>query len=1846
MSKGNPKVGGSGFITFSSITTTGSNNNNNNNNNNSATNSASVNHTVGTISPVYTGNNNDLSVACKKILKKDSITKLKAINEILVVITNEDQYYANIVDDVLIDFLPFFVYVYVRLVLDNDRKIREKINFVLYNIINVDKRLLGPYMKILIGPWWLCIGDPFIEVSKLSLDSFHMAILPKKRQSVLSYLSSSMFDYILKNFEHTVESLSDLSQCTREEAEDRYERVIVSSLECIKIFIGTLNDEENLKLIQVDAVFNNDERHSGYKSIINEKLWKKTMHSNDSIRKAIYKLLYITFTKLPSLYETKFNWQRLANITINIFDESNPNNLVEMFNLLLMVFSNHIFATEIWKYIDISNDIMPKLTFKLNNYRNITLQYITSLIGLFPVDEVSISSINIHKTKIKNRNANDLSANTSTVIAIIDLVDNLHIVKSVDQIDMFILERQCIIEISTLLLLRKCDVLTNNVNCDNNLMENVTKIMQHYILNSLNDILGTVYRTNVRPSVYDSVKQCLIQLYRGTLKEINFNLTQWKSLFWDLFLNNCIFYIYNFIAPKDASSDVSTEKVTSFIIITEYIHSILCTILNEDSKGNIGVKSIAIEIIDKIATTFTDMISQKLILYDNDCNSIQDTDLMEFTTIIRSLVLYGKSNSVSLVKLHSCEWIFCISKWIYRNIDTSDDISSISIFRHVIEQVKCIFLNYLPIVNDNVMNTLLEQMVNGKSVLCFNLFIGTKMSITQLRVSSDYVTIFLNTCKCFIFNTKTEIERSCLVTNHSNDKILFIVHLVHLFNSNPILDQIIELLVHANSFISNCVILSLYYINLNQSIDGNVTRDGFIIPPRIIEDDIYIRNIMISVMLTNDTKPSFHYSNEFIYSWYDLRMKLIPLINNCLLNSFISDAMCQLTVLFNDETRHSNLFIHEWCQKLIDLIYILHDKYNAVSQLDKHPIFDHNYWKIRHKNNFLCAAFQHIDKLYEQSYNKPIFSILPIDTYIDLYWEILDANLQNQDNVCSNLASSILKYVSDLLFEEKVVLFNTLVRNYETNYRSKKVGTNANKIFVSLVESLVSSEKLNLSIINGNASVGKLELDIVLSNDILTRGHELYYVNFAANQVESAVLVETHRESGIEPYYTICLLDSNKEIQTERYKLLLSRPKCFELGNAHDKDLSVCDILCQWINVVLFPLFNDIRNDNTTDEILIDLLCQLYFTVCNTCYDSSIIRDLCSMYKELLLDIFVRVKPNTTNISYGLKLLTEVFSGNANSNAFLSRVVIGNGVWLLSIFQSLKSISTNIISTKSADDNNLTLTLSIFNAIIMFAENFQMRECHQHVLSCIQHVIILEKEEKECNRYSQELLQNCLFNCCRIYWNERNVLLSCTNIENNPFLIKYYGTEFSKVEVSALSIIINCFINDESNDSTKNNAALAIMACFHSKDIHLSNGILNKISVDKDYVSIEIKLISIISNTFNYRNIVLAASKLLEIITSLAVSPFFVEIVNSCNTFINNEVEKDASNGNFIDGIQEDAEIVEFESNKILLGIVGSQILITEILKNIDIISESNEQHEPKESVASLLLLWIILLQKIDTCSTVSGLSSIRARCGLYLHHNGILQKLLGIILQNSKDFLRFKSLLKSYDTLLTVSDNNVFNFDEKSIQCIINYSLFRTISTFPAMIRTWWSNECNRLEKQRVSKFIETTVRKPLLSRELLIIENAFLHKMWDPSVFTIKGSSISGELCASLIIEDGPKVELNITVPATYPLNNVEVEITKIGIAENRVRRWILQIIQLLSMQDGTVLDALLMWKKNVEKELDGIEPCPICYSILHPKTMSLPKLKCPTCNNKFHNQCLFTWFKSSGKSKCVVCQQPMYN
>jgi hypothetical protein len=193
--------------------------------------------------------------------------------------------------------------------------------------------------------------------------------------------------------------------------------------------------------------------------------------------------------------------------------------------------------------------------------------------------------------------------------------------------------------------------------------------------------------------------------------------------------------------------------------------------------------------------------------------------------------------------------------------------------------------------------------------------------------------------------------------------------------------------------------------------------------------------------------------------------------------------------------------------------------------------------------------------------------------------------------------------------------------------------------------------------------------------------------------------------------------------------------------------------------------------------------------------------------------------------------------------------------------------------------------------------------------------------------------------------------------------------------------------------------------------------------------------------------------------------------------------------------------------------------------------------------------------------------------------------------------------------------------------------------------MRSFWQDAA-RLPKQRLSDFVAQRVRASIVSREVALIATASKAGRWDQDELSVRGSSVSGEITA-VFTRDETKIELKIKLPVSYPLANVTVECTgKSGVNDTRWRRWVLQIVQLLASQDGSVVDAVLLWKENLEKEFEGVEPCPICYSILHPKTYGLPNLACPTCSNKFHSPCLYTWFRSSGKSKCVICQQPFFH
>lgn len=296
-----------------------------------------------------------------------------------------------------------------------------------------------------------------------------------------------------------------------------------------------------------------------------------------------------------------------------------------------------------------------------------------------------------------------------------------------------------------------------------------------------------------------------------------------------------------------------------------------------------------------------------------------------------------------------------------------------------------------------------------------------------------------------------------------------------------------------------------------------------------------------------------------------------------------------------------------------------------------------------------------------------------------------------------------------------------------------------------------------------------------------------------------------------------------------------------------------------------------------------------------------------------------------------------------------------------------------------------------------------------------------------------------------------------------------------------------------------------------------------------------------------------------------------------------------------------------------------------------------------------VILLWLLLLQSLDSFSntvTDSDMEPIRAICGIYLAKSGIANALISSMI----DYLIEDSKKSSSNTLSGAFNqlDPMLSFagtESSGLSTLVSYALYRSVCCVPAMIRSFWNDQCSRQQRQILERFIEDRVSSSLIQREIALVTLGQQCGRWNLDELKIRCSAVSREMTA-VYVADEVVIELTIRLSPLYPLCNVEVECSKkMGISQSRWRQWTLQIIQLLAQQDGCILDAILLWKKNVDKEFAGVEPCPICYSILHPKTYQMPGLACPTCKNKFHSSCLHKWFQSSGKSKCVLCQQPFF-
>ncbi|XP_062198194.1 E3 ubiquitin-protein ligase listerin isoform X2 [Phragmites australis] len=194
-------------------------------------------------------------------------------------------------------------------------------------------------------------------------------------------------------------------------------------------------------------------------------------------------------------------------------------------------------------------------------------------------------------------------------------------------------------------------------------------------------------------------------------------------------------------------------------------------------------------------------------------------------------------------------------------------------------------------------------------------------------------------------------------------------------------------------------------------------------------------------------------------------------------------------------------------------------------------------------------------------------------------------------------------------------------------------------------------------------------------------------------------------------------------------------------------------------------------------------------------------------------------------------------------------------------------------------------------------------------------------------------------------------------------------------------------------------------------------------------------------------------------------------------------------------------------------------------------------------------------------------------------------------------------------------------------------------IRLLPSFVRTWFTTLRDRSLSFSIESFTRQWCSPPLLLDEFSQVKD---------SVYADENFSVSVNRSAYEIVATYKKeetgIDLVIRLPNCYPLRHVDVECTRsLGISEVKCRKWLLSLTSFVRNQNGAIAEAIRTWKSNFDKEFEGVEECPICYSILHTSNHSLPRLACKTCRHKFHGACLYKWFSTSNKSTCPLCQTP---
>ncbi|VDO64002.1 unnamed protein product [Haemonchus placei] len=168
---------------------------------------------------------------------------------------------------------------------------------------------------------------------------------------------------------------------------------------------------------------------------------------------------------------------------------------------------------------------------------------------------------------------------------------------------------------------------------------------------------------------------------------------------------------------------------------------------------------------------------------------------------------------------------------------------------------------------------------------------------------------------------------------------------------------------------------------------------------------------------------------------------------------------------------------------------------------------------------------------------------------------------------------------------------------------------------------------------------------------------------------------------------------------------------------------------------------------------------------------------------------------------------------------------------------------------------------------------------------------------------------------------------------------------------------------------------------------------------------------------------------------------------------------------------------------------------------------------------------------------------------------------------------------------------------------------LYRTLGSLPAVVRNWYAGLPNT-GMQIVSKYIRRYVSKLLVDAELNKVKVANQKQLKADKLLKIRVVPVSGEVVAEYTVEE-TTMRLSIVMPPDWPLSVPSIQIDKAIVPSEKVKKWLLQLTAYLFHQNGSTVEGVMMWRKNVDRDVEGAEACTICMMTIHSTNHQLPKV-----------------------------------